>query len=297
MQAIVQQIGNSSARRRAHDAALHRAGSGLPVPGAGSADGDARRAPRAHRGRRRRRAKGHCPGRSQGGRVRRKLRQARAEVFRMREARVKQWNAERDAALDAARKAAGLKVNQAKAELEAEAARARESIQASAGDLACQVVRAVLPMAAGEFPLKVFQRAIASLTPAFLSELSGSPCWRRSSPLDWRRPAGLRRSNQLPLSRQCILSGSRYGQLPGRQACRLRAYRRRDRQQISAVSQRPQAGPVASSERGHHGKPSFWESTSRSSCWPSGFPSSACCPSFSASALKRCATTSSRPAR
>jgi hypothetical protein len=37
---------------------------------------------------------------------------------------VKQWNAERDAALDAARKAAGQKVSQAKAELEAEAAQA-----------------------------------------------------------------------------------------------------------------------------------------------------------------------------
>lgn len=78
-----------------------------------------------------------------------RLRQARGEVFRTREARVKQWNAERDAALDAARKAAGLKVNQAKAELEAEAAQARAAIQASAGDLARQVARAVLPVAAG----------------------------------------------------------------------------------------------------------------------------------------------------
>ena len=78
-----------------------------------------------------------------------KLRAARSEVFRTREARVKQWNAERDAALDTARKAAGLKVNQAKAELEAEAAQARLAIQASAGDLARQVVRAVLPVAAG----------------------------------------------------------------------------------------------------------------------------------------------------
>jgi F-type H+-transporting ATPase subunit b len=78
-----------------------------------------------------------------------KLRAARGEVFRTREARVKQWNAERDAALDAARKAAGLKVNQAKAELEAEATQARLAIQASAGDLARQVVRAVLPQAAG----------------------------------------------------------------------------------------------------------------------------------------------------
>jgi F-type H+-transporting ATPase subunit b len=78
-----------------------------------------------------------------------KLRQARAEVFKVREQRVKQWNAERDAALDAARKTAGQKVNQARAALEAEAAHARQSLLASAGDLAAQVVRAVLPLAAG----------------------------------------------------------------------------------------------------------------------------------------------------
>ena len=78
-----------------------------------------------------------------------KLRQARGEVFKAREARIKQWNAERDAALDAVRKTAGQKVSKAKAALEAEAAQARLAIQASAGDLARQVVRAVLPVAAG----------------------------------------------------------------------------------------------------------------------------------------------------
>jgi F-type H+-transporting ATPase subunit b len=78
-----------------------------------------------------------------------KLRQARAEVYQAREQRVKQWNAERDAALDAARKVSGVKVLQAKAGLEAEAATARQTIQDSAGDLARQVVQAVLPQAAG----------------------------------------------------------------------------------------------------------------------------------------------------
>jgi F-type H+-transporting ATPase subunit b len=78
-----------------------------------------------------------------------KLREARAEVYKVREQRVKQWNAEREAALDAARKASGVKVNQARVELEAEAAAARKAIQASAADLANQVVRAVLPLAAG----------------------------------------------------------------------------------------------------------------------------------------------------
>ena len=78
-----------------------------------------------------------------------KLRQARAEIFKIREQRVKQWTTERDAVLDSARKAAGVKVSQAKAELEAEAGHARQAIQASAGDLASRVVRAVLPLAAG----------------------------------------------------------------------------------------------------------------------------------------------------
>ena len=78
-----------------------------------------------------------------------KLRQARAEVYKVREQRVKQLNTERDAALDAARKAAALKVGKARAQIETEAATARRSIQVSAGDLAGQVVRAVLPMAAG----------------------------------------------------------------------------------------------------------------------------------------------------
>jgi F-type H+-transporting ATPase subunit b len=77
------------------------------------------------------------------------LRQARAEVYKVREQRIKQWNAERDAALDVARKAAGLKVAQAKAEVDLEAASARQSIQASAGELANLVVRAVLPLAVG----------------------------------------------------------------------------------------------------------------------------------------------------
>jgi F-type H+-transporting ATPase subunit b len=78
-----------------------------------------------------------------------KLRQARAEIYKLREQRTKQRNAEREAALDTARKAAGAKVSQAKAELETEAAQARQVIQGSAAELANQVVRAVLPLAAG----------------------------------------------------------------------------------------------------------------------------------------------------
>ena len=78
-----------------------------------------------------------------------RLRQARAEAYRLREQRVRQWGAERDAALEAARQAAGQKVRQAKAELEAEAAAARAALEAAAFDLAGQAVRAVLPAVAG----------------------------------------------------------------------------------------------------------------------------------------------------
>jgi len=78
-----------------------------------------------------------------------KLREARVEVYKLRESRVKQWNGERDAALEISRKAAGSKASAAKAVIDAEAAEAKLNIQASAGDLANQVVRAILPLAAG----------------------------------------------------------------------------------------------------------------------------------------------------
>jgi F-type H+-transporting ATPase subunit b len=78
-----------------------------------------------------------------------KLRQARAEVFKVREQRLKQRTAERDAALDAARKAAAQRVAEARVALEAEAVEARKSIETVAGDLASQVTRAVLRASAG----------------------------------------------------------------------------------------------------------------------------------------------------
>lgn len=78
-----------------------------------------------------------------------KLRQARAEIYKIREQRLKQLTAEQEAALDGARKAAGQRVGKVKAQFEAEVAQARQSIQASAGELASRVVRAVLPAAAG----------------------------------------------------------------------------------------------------------------------------------------------------
>src|SRR5208283_631543 len=78
-----------------------------------------------------------------------RLRQARADAMKVREQRLKQWSSEREAALDTARKSAGDKVRQAKSALDAEAAAARRSIQASIADLAGRAARAVLPAVAG----------------------------------------------------------------------------------------------------------------------------------------------------
>ena len=74
-----------------------------------------------------------------------KLRAARAEIFHQREQRVQQWTAQRDSALASARLAAQDRVAQARAGIDAEAASAREQIESAAGQLAAQVLQAVLP--------------------------------------------------------------------------------------------------------------------------------------------------------
>jgi F-type H+-transporting ATPase subunit b len=74
-----------------------------------------------------------------------RLRAARAEIFHHREQRVQQWNAQRDAALASARLAAQERVAHARAAVQAEAEAARRQIESSAGQLAAQVLQAVLP--------------------------------------------------------------------------------------------------------------------------------------------------------
>jgi F-type H+-transporting ATPase subunit b len=78
-----------------------------------------------------------------------KLRQARAEVFKVREAKLQQSAAQREQVLDLARKAATAKVLEARVGLEAEAGEARKGLMAGADALAEQVVRAVMPAQAG----------------------------------------------------------------------------------------------------------------------------------------------------
>ena len=78
-----------------------------------------------------------------------KLRQARAEVFRLREQRLQQWARERESAIEAARHAAVQKVLEARLGIDHEATAARNAILAEADQMAEQVVRAVMPASAG----------------------------------------------------------------------------------------------------------------------------------------------------
>jgi F-type H+-transporting ATPase subunit b len=79
-----------------------------------------------------------------------KLRAARSEIFRHREQLLQQRNAEREAALAAARLAAQQRIREAQGALEAQAAEARKQIEVTAGQLAAQVLAAVLPPAVAE---------------------------------------------------------------------------------------------------------------------------------------------------
>jgi F-type H+-transporting ATPase subunit b len=74
-----------------------------------------------------------------------KLRAARAEIFRHRDQRIQQWNAERENALASARMAAQERVRVAEAALEAQATEARKQIEGSTEQLAAQILQAILP--------------------------------------------------------------------------------------------------------------------------------------------------------
>lgn len=74
-----------------------------------------------------------------------KLRAARAEIFRQREQRIQQTNAEKESALATARLMAQQRVHEAQAALEAQTREAKKQIEGAAGTLAAQVLAAVLP--------------------------------------------------------------------------------------------------------------------------------------------------------
>jgi F-type H+-transporting ATPase subunit b len=74
-----------------------------------------------------------------------KLRAARADIFRHRDHRIQQWNAERDSALASARLAAQERVRLEQAALETQAGEARKQIEGSTEQLASQILQAILP--------------------------------------------------------------------------------------------------------------------------------------------------------
>ncbi len=77
-----------------------------------------------------------------------KLRAAKAEIFGGREARRKQWGAERAAALEEAKATTQLRVRTAREEIEQSASAARQQIEGMSTELSAQVLRAVLPAGA-----------------------------------------------------------------------------------------------------------------------------------------------------
>jgi F-type H+-transporting ATPase subunit b len=77
-----------------------------------------------------------------------KLRAARAEIFKAREQRMQQWNAQREKAIESARLAAHERIQAARQSIEAEADLARQRVESLADQLAGQILQAILPAGA-----------------------------------------------------------------------------------------------------------------------------------------------------
>lgn len=74
-----------------------------------------------------------------------KLRAAKAEIYQAREAKLKEWNAERDRALEEVRRSTGERVRAAKAEMEGSMDAAKQQIESGSGELSTLIMRAILP--------------------------------------------------------------------------------------------------------------------------------------------------------
>jgi F-type H+-transporting ATPase subunit b len=74
-----------------------------------------------------------------------KLRAAKAEIFHARDQKLKQWNAEREAALEEVRNSTKQRVLTAKLDIEKSATDARGQIEALSGELTAKILTAVLP--------------------------------------------------------------------------------------------------------------------------------------------------------
>ncbi|HEY6376858.1 MAG TPA: hypothetical protein VIX90_15160 [Edaphobacter sp.] len=84
-----------------------------------------------------------------------KLRAAKAEIFHARDQKLKQWNADREAALEQVRNSTKERVLTARLEIEQSATEARNQIESLSGELTSRILNAVLP--AGIVPTEVAQ--------------------------------------------------------------------------------------------------------------------------------------------
>ena len=74
-----------------------------------------------------------------------KLRNAKAEIFQARDQKLKQWNAEHDAAIEQVRQATQHRILAAKLDIEQSAMAARSQIEAMSAELSARILNAVLP--------------------------------------------------------------------------------------------------------------------------------------------------------
>lgn len=84
-----------------------------------------------------------------------KLRAARADIFQARDQKLKQWNAEREAALAQVRQSTQERVRGARVEIEKSAQEARLQIVSMSDELSTRILEAVLPV--GVRPTEVAQ--------------------------------------------------------------------------------------------------------------------------------------------
>jgi F-type H+-transporting ATPase subunit b len=74
-----------------------------------------------------------------------KLRRAKAEIFQARDQKLKQWNAEREAAIEQVRRSTQERILASKLEIEQSATTARAQIEGMSIELSSRILSAVLP--------------------------------------------------------------------------------------------------------------------------------------------------------
>lgn len=77
-----------------------------------------------------------------------KLRAARTEISRQRDARLKQWTGERDQALAKVRETTQHRISIARENIQSSSIEARQQIESRSSELTAQILRAVLPAGA-----------------------------------------------------------------------------------------------------------------------------------------------------